>query len=193
MFVIQKERLQKTLWLLQRTRCVYDGLGQSNRITPETPPPTFCDCKYNDGETVPSYSETGCGCPELRIAARILSSMTDAEYAMFLNRATEREYRDAYQGDWSLSTQTSVGAAWRLRRHILGNPAGAIGYVFSEYEAQGGKGIQLIFPNGAYDGFSPNEQENFLEYVEFRDEFSHYDFRSVMYVSEDFRKGYWKW
>lgn len=85
-----------------------------------------------------------------------------------------------------------IGQKWRLKVGMLGNKAGVDGYVFEEYPSLNGTGIQIIFPNGNYDGFSPAEQENFLEFVETVPKYTSYNFRNVMQVSDDFRMGYWK-
>jgi hypothetical protein len=79
---------------------------------------------------------------------------------------------------------------------MLGVPAGALGYVFNEYDDMDDpekSGVQIIFENGNYDGFSVEEREMFLEYVGYKEEYQTYDFCHVMKVARDFRNGYWKW
>ena len=74
---------------------------------------------------------------------------------------------------------------------MLGNVAGTEGYVFNTYYAPNGTGIQIIFPNGNYDGFSPEEQDLFLEFVDENPQYSDYAFINVLHVSKDFRERYW--
>lgn len=87
-----------------------------------------------------------------------------------------------------------IGDLYKLRVNILGNPAGTMGVVFNEYrdfDVQGGVGIQVIFKNGEYDGFSVHEQESFLEYAGHSEAKENYEFKNVMTVVNDFRRGYW--
>ena len=89
-----------------------------------------------------------------------------------------------------------VGAKYRLRVNVLGNPVGTVGYVFNQYsdfDYPNETGIQIIFPNGEYDGFSVNEQDNFLEYLGYDLRYVNYQFKNVMQVTRDFRNGYWEW
>jgi hypothetical protein len=89
-----------------------------------------------------------------------------------------------------------VGTAYALKVNMLGNLAGTIGYVFNQYEDYDDKtklGVQIIFPNGEYDGFSAKEQERFLEVVGYKWEYCTYQFTNVIQVGIDFAKGYWKW
>lgn len=79
----------------------------------------------------------------------------------------------------------TVGTIVRLKRACLGNDDGTLGVGFNDY----GSGCQFIFANGEYDGFSLEEQKMFLEEVGFSEEVSGYQFRSVMYLSDDFRRG----
>ena len=89
-----------------------------------------------------------------------------------------------------------IGAKYRLKKAMLGNSVGAVGYVFNEYQDIGRSndlGIQIIFSNGEYDGFSAEEQESFLEFIGFYKNYSRYHFENVVKVSDDFKSGYWKW
>jgi hypothetical protein len=85
-----------------------------------------------------------------------------------------------------------VGTIVRLKVTCLGNPAGTLGVIFNHYE----DGIQAIFKNGDYDGFSLtcdtngiSEAEHFLEPVSFAPWLADYQFQSVMKVSWDFSSG----
>lgn len=88
-----------------------------------------------------------------------------------------------------------VGTIVKLKRDCLDNPKGAIGVVFYDY----GDGFQAIFPNGNYDGFSTDEKEDvfgglteadfILEEVGFEPSLADYQFRNVITVDLDFRRG----
>ena len=87
-----------------------------------------------------------------------------------------------------------IGDLYKLRVPCLGNPADTIGVVFHEYvdfDVKGGVGIQVIFKNGEYDGFSVYEQENFLTFVGHSVKNENYEFVNVLSVSKDYRKGRW--
>lgn len=89
-----------------------------------------------------------------------------------------------------------VGRKYRLKVNVLGNPVGTIGYVFNQYkdfDYPNETGIQIIFPNGEYDGFSVNEQDNFLEEMGYDLRYIGYQFTNVMQVVRDFQNGYWEW
>jgi hypothetical protein len=91
-----------------------------------------------------------------------------------------------------------IGAIFEVKRPagMLGNPVGTRGYVFNEYTDMDDiskLGVQIIFPNGNYDGFSYAEQKEFLKQVGFNLDYSIYEFKNVMQVSRDFDAGYWKW
>ena len=81
-----------------------------------------------------------------------------------------------------------------MNRAMLGNGAGTIGYVFSEYpdfDNAREKGIQIIFKNGCLDGFSYQEQGLYLEFLEIVEEYSTYQFQNVGQVFKDWIKSYW--
>lgn len=86
-----------------------------------------------------------------------------------------------------------VGTKVGLKVACLGNPAGTVGVVFYNY----GDGFQVIFPNGNLDGFSTahkmpggqTESEYFLEKVGAEPSLANYQFKNVIQVSQDFRKG----
>lgn len=88
-----------------------------------------------------------------------------------------------------------VGAKFKLRVACLGNSIGTVGICFNEYQDFDyidQTGVQVIFPNGEYDGFSVEEQKMFLEYVGHDLNCIGYRFKNVMEVAKDFRNGYWK-
>ena len=90
---------------------------------------------------------------------------------------------------------SKIGKKFKLKVDMLGNPRGSVGYAFNEYtdfDWRDQTGIQIIFPNGNYDGFSMEEQKLFLEEVYEREsKYTKYVFTNVMQVSKDFQKGYW--
>ncbi len=88
-----------------------------------------------------------------------------------------------------------VGNTMKLKIDCLENKKGTIGVVFNDY----GDGVQVIFPNGKYDGFhsehermmwkNQTELDFFLEKVGFDPLLSNYRFTNVMQVEKDFRVG----
>jgi len=78
-----------------------------------------------------------------------------------------------------------VGTTVKLIRPVLGNESGAYGVCFNDY----GTGGQIIFPNGNYDGFSIEEQQEFLIKIGFDMKISLYQFSNVMNLSQDFDDG----
>jgi len=79
-----------------------------------------------------------------------------------------------------------VGDVVELLVHCLGNEPGTNGVVVEEYEL-GGHGVMVIFPNGEYDGFSEDEQLNFLQFVRHDERMESYVFTNVMQLSRDFQ------
>jgi hypothetical protein len=91
-----------------------------------------------------------------------------------------------------------IGAKFEIIRPagILGNPVGTVGYTFNQYDdfnSPDKLGVQIIFPNGNYDGFSVHEQKDFLKFLGFDEQYTNYEFKNVIQVSRDFDRGYWKW
>ncbi len=90
-----------------------------------------------------------------------------------------------------------VGTICKLTVDCLGNKTGTLGVVFNDY----GDGFQVIFANGNYDGFSTLdnkatvgkhekiEVDYFLEEVGFEESLAGYQFKNVMQVATDYRKG----
>ena len=88
-----------------------------------------------------------------------------------------------------------IGYTVILKRGMLGNEAGALGYVFNQYEDfddPSKLGVQVIFQNGNYDGFSTKEQDSYLTILGQNRAYSEYEFKNVMQVSKDYLDGYWK-
>ena len=87
-----------------------------------------------------------------------------------------------------------IGQKVTLKISMLGNPAGAIGFVFDEYQDFDGSSVsgkQIIFANGQYDGFSAEEQELYLDMGEVVPEYSMFRFKHVMQVSQEYHDGFW--
>lgn len=88
-------------------------------------------------------------------------------------------------------SKLEVGDLVVVRMPCLGNPAHAPALVVEVYELSRRPGYGLLFPNGAYDGFSPKDLH--LWGVSFRASlgppFSRYKFTNVMRLTKDFRAG----
>lgn len=82
----------------------------------------------------------------------------------------------------------TVGTIVTLTMSMLGERMHAIGVVFHKYD----DGVQVIFENGGYDGFSSSEQKDFLREKGLDDKSSHYQFKNVMQVTSDYNSGVWK-
>jgi len=89
----------------------------------------------------------------------------------------------------------TVGDVVKLKRECLGNPIGTYGVGFNDYET----GCQFIFENGGLDEFNSEEkiksfkyqteQEFFLEFIREEESLQDYEFKNVIQVDIDFRKG----
>jgi hypothetical protein len=83
-----------------------------------------------------------------------------------------------------------VGSVVKLKIEILGNPVGTIGFVYETYDIGDGPGVSVIFPNGNYDGFSPDDQKLMLKEVGIApEELTEYQFINVYRLSMDFDSG----
>ena len=87
-----------------------------------------------------------------------------------------------------------VGSKVLLKKSMMNEKEGSVGYAFSEYDDFDGlgTGVQIIFQNGSLDGFSVKEQNLYLENLGVDQRFSMYDFKNVNQVYSDWRKGYWR-
>ena len=95
-------------------------------------------------------------------------------------------------GDFRVRTMVS------LKTPLLNNPKGTLGICYQIYDRPSkypepqldievGKGYGFIFENGNYDGFSPME---FCELLEFeKNIFFQYEFTNVIELVNDFHKG----
>lgn len=95
-----------------------------------------------------------------------------------------------------------VGSIVQTKLEILGNPVGTLGICYEEYNLKSGtngnagedsyaNGCSVIFANGSLDGFSAQEQKDFLTDIGFEPTYASYKFEGVMKVSDDFRRGIW--
>jgi len=82
-----------------------------------------------------------------------------------------------------------VGQIVWLKVALLGNLPGTLGVCFHVYNLGKGPAGQYIFENGEYDGFSPSEQEKYLEWVGDCEELKNYKFTNVIRVSRDYQAG----
>ena len=106
------------------------------------------------------------------------------------------EYDEERPVEYPYDSGSMIGSMWTLKVPCLGNPIGTLGYCFNEYpdfDNPNALGIQVIFPNGEYDGFSVKEQNDFLEYSNYNTFYMNYKFTNVIRVQKDFESGYWKW
>jgi hypothetical protein len=87
-----------------------------------------------------------------------------------------------------------LGSVVKLTCYCLGNSAGTVGLVINDY----GTGVQVIFPNGEYDGFSrvnakslgyKSEIDLFLTEEDWDKELALYEFTTVIQLDDDFRRG----
>ena len=83
-----------------------------------------------------------------------------------------------------------VGELVKLKTECLGNRSGIFGVCYEEYCIGKSHGKSFIFENGSHDGFSKDEQEQFLEHIGFCDEVSDYKFSNVIKLSNDFNRGF---
>lgn len=81
-----------------------------------------------------------------------------------------------------------VGTIVSLKESLLGNSEGTKGFVYYNY----GEGVQIIFANGEYDGFDPEEQSKYLSVIGFDEQVALYNFRNVIQLGRDFEKGVFK-
>ena len=88
-----------------------------------------------------------------------------------------------------MNTFPDVGSLVRLKVQCLGNAAGTVGVCYERYQLDDRAGFSFIFENGRYDGFSPEEVEQFLEEIGYYLPIGNYRFINVMKLSEDFRDG----
>ena len=83
-----------------------------------------------------------------------------------------------------------VGTIVKLKRECLDNPPKTRGVCYEIYgRSKGEERASIIFENGKYDKFSPDEQREILIPVGISEDLMNYKFENVGKVNEDFRKG----
>lgn len=85
-----------------------------------------------------------------------------------------------------------VGTLVKLRVPLLQNDAGTVGVCYETYNLGEPGAGSFIFLNGEYDGFSPDEQEQFLEEIGFCQEVADYHFTGVIPLGRDYRDDYFE-
>lgn len=85
--------------------------------------------------------------------------------------------------------ELNVGDIVKLKVDMLGNPEGTQGVVYEVYHLGEDRGVSVIFENGEYDGFSPTEQNEYLERIGHAKTIADYKFVNVIKVSQDFEVG----
>lgn len=87
-----------------------------------------------------------------------------------------------------------VGCAVRSKRAFpaINVLEGEKGWVYETYTIGDHRGVSVIFERGGYDGFGEDTIDDFLEDLgEFDSRHAEYAFRGVMWVTEDYEKGFW--
>lgn len=80
-----------------------------------------------------------------------------------------------------------TGTVVKLKVNCLGNKPGTIGVCYEEYNLGEPGAGSVIFENGNYDGFSPDEQKDFFDdYRGFDYDVANYQFTNVIKLSRDF-------
>lgn len=81
---------------------------------------------------------------------------------------------------------------------LMGVSKGMVGYVFevyTDFEDGTKQGIQVIFENGEYHGFSHSEQKTMLNRVKYVPLYGIYRYSSweehISKVTKDYERGYW--
>lgn len=85
-----------------------------------------------------------------------------------------------------------VGDVVVLKVPCLGNEPGTKGVVYELYNLGYGESASIIFENGEYDGFGPDEQGDMLTYLDHIETLEHYQFTNVMKLWIDFDEGVFK-
>ena len=83
-----------------------------------------------------------------------------------------------------------VGSKVKATVAILGAEPGAVGIVYEVYNRSGSgasEGYSVIFAHGSYDGFSPDDVDNFLTFTdEVSERYRGYQFLNVGRLARDF-------
>jgi len=86
---------------------------------------------------------------------------------------------------------TKVGTLWMLKVPCLNNLPGTVGVCYETYGDPNNPSMSLIFPNGRYDRFSPEDMKIFLEDEQTGvcEDTASYAFTTVGQLCRDFEKG----
>lgn len=83
-----------------------------------------------------------------------------------------------------------VGTIARAKKKSAICNVGEIGVCYEVYELSGRPGYSFIFENGGYDGFSPDDVEQFLEVTnEVISSIADYEFKNVTSLVRDYEQG----
>lgn len=85
-----------------------------------------------------------------------------------------------------------IGTIVQLKINCLGNEIGAQGVCYSIDYSLGRASYGVIFENGNFDGFSPEDVELFLKEIGFSSSIQYYQFTNVIKLSQDFDRGVFK-
>lgn len=88
-----------------------------------------------------------------------------------------------------MTKHLNVGDVVVLKCPCMGNRTGDRGVVYECYDLGAGPAVSVIFKNGNYDGFSPEEQDAFLEGTDHVSALAMYQFDNVMRLTQDFERG----
>jgi len=91
--------------------------------------------------------------------------------------------------------QLQHGGSVSLKVTCLGNLPGTVGVVFNEYDLGNRQGVQIMFENGNYDGFSEEEVEEFCEIISAEPFFKQPripPFKNVMVTADRYNNGYFR-
>lgn len=82
-----------------------------------------------------------------------------------------------------------VGDVVELKVECMMNPIGTRGVVYETYDLGDGPSASIIFENGEYCGFSPDEQNQMVNYLCRQPLLTLYEFKNVMRLTMDFQNG----
>lgn len=126
----------------------------------------------------------------------LTSSMQQKTTSLALDKMLTLWYTNIIFGE--TMENLPVGTKVKAKRAFppLRVEAGSIGYVYENYKFGSGKnehiGASIIFEKGGYDGFSLDEQAEFLEDLGIDTRYEHYHFTGVINLYADFMDGFWK-
>jgi hypothetical protein len=81
----------------------------------------------------------------------------------------------------------NIGTLVKLNVPCLGNSIDTLGICYENYNIGYDQGVSIIFENGNYDGFSEQEQKDFLTIIKHTN--FQYNFTNVIQLNKDFDNG----